>query len=265
MKAETTFVQLVGSIQSVHRELAAQASKAVNISLTLRNWLIGFYIEEYERNGIDRTDYGDKLMDCLSQQLSAYGISRCDRRELYRYRHFYLVYPQVVQSLPAPFRHLSKIANSGVADSRILELSTPLSAIDAAILISKLSFTHIVELIALDDATKRAFYEVECIRGNWSVRELKRQIDSLYYERSGLSLDKRKLAELAQQGTESQPLLYIRDPYVFEFLGLKSSEVMSESHLEKELTVKLQEFLLELPKKEEMERFIAEQLKAIGG
>ena len=69
-------------------------------------------------------------------------------------------------------------------------------------LISRLSFTHLVELIALEDATKRAFYEVECIRGNWSVRELKRQIGSLYYERSGLSRNKQKLSDLAQQSAE---------------------------------------------------------------
>jgi predicted nuclease of restriction endonuclease-like (RecB) superfamily len=114
-------------------------------------------------------------------------------------------------------------------------------------LISRLSFTHLVELIALDDATKRAFYEVECIRGNWSVRELKRQIASLYYERSGLSRNKHKLSELAQQSAEKdEPKLVIRDPYVFEFLGLRPKDVMSESHLEDQLINKLEAFLLEL-------------------
>ncbi len=114
-------------------------------------------------------------------------------------------------------------------------------------LVAKLSFTHFVELIALEDANKRAFYEVECIRGNWSVRELKRQLGSLYYERSGLSSNKRKLAELMQQNTEpAEPKLIIRDPYVFEFLGLRPPEVMSESCLEDQLIDKLEEFLLEL-------------------
>jgi predicted nuclease of restriction endonuclease-like (RecB) superfamily len=114
-------------------------------------------------------------------------------------------------------------------------------------IVSKLSFTHIAELLKCDDATKRAFYEIECIRGNWSVRELKRQIASLYYERSGLSTDKQRLAELTQASAEAAtPTLAIRDPYVFEFLGLKPQEVMSESHLEDQLLDKLQEFLLEL-------------------
>ena len=99
----------------------------------------------------------------------------------------------------------------------------------------------------IDDDIKRLFYEVECIRGNWSVRELKRQIGSLYYERSGLSKDKKKLAELAQSEAEAaEPKLVIRDPYIFEFLGLKPKEVMSESHLEDQLLDKLQEFLLEM-------------------
>lgn len=114
-------------------------------------------------------------------------------------------------------------------------------------MISRLSFTHLAELINLEDETRRAFYEVECIRGNWSVRELKRQINSLYYERSGLSTDKKKLSELAQQNAEqAKPNLAIRDPYIFEFLGLKPEEVMSESHLESQLLKRLEAFLLEL-------------------
>jgi len=115
------------------------------------------------------------------------------------------------------------------------------------VLLTRLSFTHFTELIVLDDNTKRLFYEIECMRGNWSVRELRRQIASLYYERTGLSKDKRKLASLAQAGAErAEPALSIRDPYIFEFLGLKSREVMSESHLEDQLLNRLQDFLLEL-------------------
>ena len=114
-------------------------------------------------------------------------------------------------------------------------------------LVTSLSFTHFVDLLAIEDASKRSFYEVECIRSNWSVRELKRQIGSLYYERSNLSLNKQRVAELAQQGSEvNTPKVAIRDPYVFEFLGLKAMDVMSESHLEAQLIDKLQDFLLEL-------------------
>ena len=92
---------------------------------------------------------------------------------------------------------------------------TPSSQLDipASELIQKLSFSHFAELIGVTDDTKRVFYEIECIRGNWSVRELKRQIGSLYYERSGLSRDKEKLAAMAQEGVETdEPRLVIRDP-----------------------------------------------------
>jgi predicted nuclease of restriction endonuclease-like (RecB) superfamily len=86
---------------------------------------------------------------------------------------------------------------------------------------------------------------VECVRGNWSLRELKRQIGSLYFERSSLFLDKGKLSELVRENAEPQASFDIRAPYVFEFLGLTPTEVMSESHLEAQLIDKLQAFLLE--------------------
>jgi len=114
-------------------------------------------------------------------------------------------------------------------------------------ILNTLSYSHLDLLVEIDDPLKRAFYEIECIRGNWSVRALKRQIASLYYERSGLSNNKEKLAELVQKGAEqAEPKLPIRDPYIFEFLGIKSKEVMSESDLENALLDKLQDFLLEL-------------------
>lgn len=250
MKDSNTLASLVDSICHTHYELASQASKAINMSLTLRNWMIGYHIEEYERSGKDRADYGDRLMNVLAYRLTTEGITRCDRRELYRYRQFYLIYPQIRESLTPQFSRMIEVRNkkakSSAGVTQIVESPTPQSGLDGATLISKLSFTHIAELIALDDHTKRAFYEVECLRGNWSVRELKRQIGSLYYERSGLSHDKKKLSALAQQGAETQTVLNIRDPYIFEFLGLRPAEVMGESHLEDQLTDKLQSFLLEL-------------------
>jgi hypothetical protein len=161
------------------------------------------------------------------------------------------------------------------------------SRLDGPTLVTRLSFTHLAEFLAINDATKRAFYEVECIRGNWSVRELKRQIASLYYERSGLSRDKSALSDLANEDAERRSAaLDIRDPYVFEFLGLTPRDVMSESHLEDQLIDKLEteknhalveyaiagmdnqlfvsKYLLELPKKETMKAFIEEQIKTIG-
>jgi len=98
------------------------------------------------------------------------------------------------------------------------------------VLLSRLSFTHLELLSSMEDPLKRAFYELECIKGNWSVRELKRQVGSLYFERSGLSRDPAQLFVLANAATlQADPAHIIRDPYVFEFLGFRPSEVLPES------------------------------------
>ncbi len=93
------FDALVRAISDIHDQLAARAKKAVNVSLTIRNWLIGCYIREYEMEGSDRAKYGERLMDELADALRHQGLKRCDRRELYRYRQFYLRYPQIRESL----------------------------------------------------------------------------------------------------------------------------------------------------------------------
>jgi hypothetical protein len=253
-KKDLTFAELVSSIRQAHDLFSAQASKAVNISLTLRNWSIGYYIERYERLGVDRAKYGERLMDDLSETLRKLGLSRCDRRELYRYRQFYLTYPQIVEAaapqLTAVLQNkkqwqlLTVKTKQKIAGS-IVESLTPQLTNSGQTLLSRLSFTHFAELLEIQDSLKRVFYEVESIRGNWSVRELKRQIATLYYERTGLSRNKKKLASLVEQTSEKQEArLPIRDPYIFEFLGLKSKEVMGESEIEDALLDKLQEFLL---------------------
>ena len=239
-----------GIVSYVLREVRAYVADAwidrETLGLTLRNWLIGCYITEYELNGKDRAQYGEKLFAQLAKALRELDVVRSEERELRRYRQFYQTYPRIRETLPPELgQWIPRQAESGDI-SRMVGAMALKSVAGASTILSRLSFSHLVELIAIDDATKRSFYEVECIRGNWSVRELKRQIDSLYYERSGLSLDKKKLAALAQQGAEIQTILPIRDPYIFEFLGLKPAEVMSESHLEAQLTEKLQDFLLEL-------------------
>ncbi len=248
------FANLVTTIQDTHETFATQASKAVNVCLTIRNWLIGYYIVEYELQGSDRANYGDYLIDKLSEQLAKNGLKRMDIRELRRFRQFYTCYPQireavtpVLASLPLP----EKVASPEIRESLTPELQAvdfkDVSFINGRLLVGRLSFTHFVELLQIDSPIKRLFYEVETIRGHWSVRELKRQITTQYFERSGLSLDKEALAKLAHQGTEKQnPQHIIRDPYVFEFLGLKQQEVMTERKLEDALLDKLQNFLLEL-------------------
>jgi len=239
------FPALIDAILQVHKHLAVQAGRAVNISLTLRNWLIGAYIAEYELRGSDRAKYGDSLLTEIAKRLTAHKISNCNRRQLYRYLRFYRLYPEIVGTLSPQLKKI--LALQGLAPEKVGTASPQLRMAPEK-LIHRLSYSHIEILVDLDDDLKRAFYEIECLRGNWSVRELKRQIGSLYFERSGLSRNKEKLAEQVWlSGVEmNEPELAIRDPYIFEFLGIKSREVMGESDLEDALLDKLQDFLLEL-------------------
>lgn len=238
------FKTLINAIQQVDDNLKIQAGRAVNISLTLRNWLIGAYIAEYELNGSDKSNYGDNLLSELASQLTKDNISNCNRRQLYRYLRFYRLYPEIVGTLSP---QLTQLLPSDKLTSEKVGALSPQFSIPATQLIQQLSYSHLEMIVDLDDDLKRTFYEFECIRSNWSVRELKRQIGSLYYERSGLSKNKQKLAEMIRAGTEqTDTKLAIRDPYIFEFLGIKSREVMQESDLEDALLDKLQDFLLEL-------------------
>ncbi len=239
-----TFDILVQAIRDINQSLSAQAARAVNVSLTLRNWMIGLYIAEFELHGADKAKYGDKLLTALARQLTRLKVSNCNRRQLYRYLRFYRLYPGIVRTLSPQLKKLLPLTTG--KNPKVGTLS-PLLQVPPETLIHQISYSHLELIVDLDDELGRVFYEIECIRGNWSVRELKRQMASLYYERSGLSKDKKKLAELAHSAAEqSKPGLTIRDPYVFEFLGLKPREVMGESDLEDALLDKLQEFLLEL-------------------
>lgn len=252
--ANGDFESLVVSIVQIHQQAQDFATKAVNVSLTLRNWLIGNRIVEFEQKGDDRAAYGERLLPTLAKRLAAVGLRRVDARELRRFRLLYTVYPQIRETLTPellarvgasalqPLLHFTPLAKRETLspESRIVETASPQ-------LIHRLSFSHLAELLELPDDTQRRFYEIECIRGNWSVRELRRQIASLYYERSGLSKDKAKLSTMAQAGAEpTQPAHIIRDPYIFEFLGLHSRDVMAESDLEDALLDRLQDFLLEM-------------------
>lgn len=254
----TDFAGLVDTIVRVHHATAAQAARAVNVSLTLRNWLIGAYVREYEQQGADRAQYGEDLLRRLSDSLAAAGSVKYHARELARCRAFYVAYPQIRGTLSPELMSATDADGLPGVGSRTGEgapgaapataqPTAPEPALPPQRLLQALSYSHFVELIALDDPLKRRFYEIECIQGNWSVRELKRQIHSLYFERSGLSIDQRKLSSLTNEAAERAPQAFaVRDPYVFEFLGLAPQEVMSESHLEAELTAKLEAFLLEL-------------------
>lgn len=238
------FDSLVSSIVHIHQQSREFATKAVNIGLTLRNWLIGYRIVEFEQQGNDRAAYGERLLPALAERLSAAGLKRVDVRELRRFRLLYEVYPQIRESVTP---ELLSSLDAGALQPPLNALPMPKRETLSPELIRRLSFSHLEELIDLPDDTQRRFYEIECIRGNWSVRELRRQIASLYYQRSGLSKDKAKLSDLAHAAAETlHPAHVIRDPYIFEFLGLRSRDVMAESDLEDALLDRFQDFLLDL-------------------
>ncbi|MEN9611234.1 MAG: hypothetical protein RLZZ628_2048 [Bacteroidota bacterium] len=247
-----TFELLSDTIEQTHVVLHQAAIRALNSHITLRNWLVGMYLVEYEQKGQDRATYGEKLLSELSKTLTARKVTNMHERELRRYRQFYHVYQRFgrvfQQSLATDTGLLAlPFIEHSIRGSLTPELNDGALEVPSEILLKNISFTHFAELIPISDALKRTFYEVECIKGCWGVRELKRQISSLYYERVGLSQNPQKAAELTQAKTEKgHPAEIVKSVYVFEFLGLKAQEIMEEKDLESALLDHLQAFLMEL-------------------
>lgn len=250
------FNLLLDSIKSTHLQLQDNAAKAVNKLLTVRNWLIGYYIVEYEQKGEDRAQYGEKLLEQLARNLNEEGLSF---RNLKLFRQFYVAYPQIGQTVTAQFQGKIRQTPSAqlllpenlrfpIMQTASAESLSPDLQVPPEKLISRLSFSHITLLLTVDDLLKRTFYEIEAIKGNWSVRELKRQINSLYFERMGMSQDKEKLARLVKESVETpaRPSDYIKNIYTFEFLGLPQIGLVEESDLEQAMLDHLQGFLLEM-------------------
>jgi hypothetical protein len=163
---------LVEAVAQIHVTAQGRAAQAVNVSLTLRNRLIGCHIVEYEQNGRDRAQYGERLLDELARDLRRRLGRGFGRRNLFTFRQLYLCYP-IVQSVIAQFGFMAPYASS-----------VPFQPLDwqddayFARLFRELPWTHFIELIRMDDPLRRAFYEVETVRNRWSARELKRQIAS---------------------------------------------------------------------------------------
>ena len=254
------FESLVGHINQVQDVLQAQAAHAVNLSLTARNWLVGYYIVEYEQHGEDRAKYGDKLLKNLARRLNRRGLGE---RRLYEYRLTYQVYPQL-SGIVAEYvvkngqDEILRLTTAKSEDSTVLieklRSSTAISVVPqeawqtpAKSLFYKLSATHLIYLSNFDNDLKRAFYEQEAIRGCWTVTELDRQVSSQYYERMGLSKDKKALQKLAVKNAQQlAPRDILHNPVTLEFLGIESQEVYTETKLESYILNHLQAFLLEM-------------------
>ena len=208
-----TYQKLVDTIGVTIESARQRAIQVVNNELLKANWEIGRYIVEYEQHGNEKAEYGSSLLTSLSKDLKIRFGKGFSKSNVYLMRQFYLKY-QIFQSLTG-----------------------------------KLTWTHYSELLGVSDDHIRGFYEKQAINENWSVRELKRQINSSLFERLALSKDKKGILKLSQHGQIiSEPKDIIKDPYVLEFLQIPEEHRMTESKLEQKIIDNLQTFLLELGK-----------------
>ena len=184
--------------------------------------------------------YGSQLLKKLEERVNRKGLNVTLFKNA---RNFYLLYPQMVDNfvfLNVPLSNCEGIPKSPTV---LDQLKT-----SGKLIIAKLSFSHIVEIMAVDDSLARYFYEQECIKCTWSVRELRRQISTNLYVRAGISSNPEKMLSLPGMKGHDSNELQIREPFTFEFLGLRAQEVVTEQDIEDALITHLQEFILELGK-----------------
>ena len=252
MENELSFDNLAVSVENVHEITSSRAKNAVNQLLTIRNWAIGCYIVEFEQNGQDRAKYGSHLLSNLADRLQIKGL---DRSMLNQCRTFYQRYPQICDSVNHKLKSIGEIKglpvieviSSADNENAICDSANHKFETDPDTLISKLSFTHIREIMTIEDPFERFFYEFECIQGAWSVRELKRQINTNLYVRAGISKKPELLLEKIKN-KDYTTTLTVKDPFTFEFLGIDDRLAIDESDIETAMIAHLQDFMLELGK-----------------
>jgi len=205
---------IINQIKNLIFEARQNIERHVNTTMLITYWTVGRIIVEFEQNGNIKAEYGKKLLKNLSKELTRELGSGFSVSNMQFMRRLYLEY-QKQQTLSV-----------------------------------KLNWSHYCELLGVSDKDARNFYEKECQNSNWSVRELKRQIDTSLFERLLLSdgkANKQKVLELASQGvTYNQPNDILKEPFVFEFLGVPENKPILEKDLERALIAKIEHFLLEL-------------------
>ncbi len=208
--------------------------RSINSELTSSYWEIGRRIIQYEQFGNVRADYGTNLINRLSKDLTKKFGRGFSSRNLEQMRLFYLTWkkPQTVSA-----KSVFSIRQTVSAKSKL-----PIPQTVSAEFM--LSWSHYVRLLSLKDINARKYYETESIINGWSVRQLERQIDSMFYERLMLSKNKKSLVKKSFTKDKFTPEEEIKDPYILEFLGLKDE--YSENDLEEALIKNLENFLLEL-------------------
>lgn len=222
--------EFLKSIADVLENARKNAKTAVNLTMVYAYFEIGRMIIEEEQNGKNRAAYGKQILKELSEYLTAQFGKGFSADNLKLMRRFYVIYAndQIGETLFPQFQNLPATK----AGRRFC-----------------LSWSHYLKLMRIDNVDERHFYEIEAVKNNWSLSELKRQFNSALYERLLLSTDKDKVYELALKGQSvEKPTDIIKDPYILEFLGMQELPEYSESELENRIIDHLQQFLLELGK-----------------
>lgn len=205
----------IEQIKQIVKDAQKRLARSVNTIMVQTYFEIGKSIVDEEQQGNERAEYGKYIISELSKKLTEEFGKGFSKRNLEQMRQFYLTY-SIAQTVPAQL---------------------------------KLSWSHYLILMRINDINERRFYELESVSNNWSLRELERQINSSLFERLNLSKDKTSVVKLAQKGQIIEKAIdIIKDPYVLEFLNLPESNTYSETELEEELINKLEHFLLELGK-----------------
>ncbi|MDY6831928.1 MAG: PDDEXK nuclease domain-containing protein [Thermodesulfobacteriota bacterium] len=253
---DASYDNILGEISSIIDAARRSAARSINYFMTAAYWLVGWRIVESEQRGKERAGYGEDLLMRLSKDLTARFGRGFAKSNLYQMRAFYLSYTTILQTASG----ISNLALPDSADSRGLEIFQTLSGISAETKTKSfepglkglaecfpLPWSAYVRLLGVKNENARRFYEAEALRGGWSVRQLDRQINSQFYERTALSKNK---AAMLRKGEKALPEDHItaeqeiKDPLVLEFLGLKDE--YSETDLEEALIHHLEAFLLEL-------------------
>jgi hypothetical protein len=251
------YAHLVKAIDSASQHLLGRAATAVNQALVIRNWLIGAYIVEFEQRGKDRAKYGMRLLETLASDLKARNLDGLGVSILERSRRFYLLYPEYRDAIPQsvvaelgsgptigsqtiPYTPSTELlakpgsaaipytlpTESAITTTRQRKKSRPpvgqsdhrpVPALSPIALL-RFSWSHWSELIRVDDPLKRAFYENECLKGNWSVRQLQRQIGSLLFERTGLSKNKAAVIARARRQEPQESVADLNRLFVSRYL-----------------------------------------------
>ena len=226
---------VLGEVSEIVEAARRSAARSVNAVMTAAYWLIGRHVAELEQEGRSRAKYGKETVERLAADLSVRYGRGFSVRNVWLMRAFYLSWPIV---------H-TPVAESG--ERQILQTSSAESLLDAIRSRFPLPWSAYVRLLSVRNERARTFYEAEALRGGWTVRQLDRQINTQFYERTALSRNKAALlgeGGKARPGDGVLPEEEIKDPFVLEFLDLKDE--YSESDLEEALISHLEAFLLEL-------------------